>query len=832
MALERLPHIILTEPPAGEVFTSTGLRGPKKRIPIRERYSHSDFLSNKLRQAWEASEEEQAVAHVGRRGVYLEFRSDPDADLVTKSLEDMRSKKVRLLNVRKERELIGNEEKTTTYATVFLAHEKKNHFLAKIKEYAEKETEKGQFRNADLVNSIADIRKALLVDSFWQDPKNLIPTDEPEWCEAWLSSDSREVSERFDLLLNREHIESREGIVRFPERAVKVIHATQKQLERLTTLSDDIAEYRRAKDTAAFWTGMENREQAEWVADLLSRSHVDEDQNIAVCILDTGINNGHLLLQPVLDDEDCQTVNPDWGVHDHGTYGHGTLMAGLAAYGDLRKCLASKDVIRLRHCLESVKILPPPPDVNQPNLWGYVTSQGVSRAEIQSPQRKRVLCMAVTASDTRDHGRPTSWSGALDQLASGAEDDVRRLFIVCAGNLADIVSAVDYPNAQLHESAHDPAQAWNALTVGSYTEFDQITESSYEGYSPIAPKNGLSPFSTTSWTWEDEWPVKPEVVMDGGNMAHDGHGFVTECDDLSVLSTFWQPETSHFFPFNMTSASSAQAAWFAAQIQSLYPDFWPETIRALMVHSSDWTDKLKEQFLDDKSKTSYATLLRICGYGVPNLERALYSASNSLTIISQADLQPYDKKEEGNGFRTKEMHLYELPWPKEVLLDLPEGIEVQMRVTLSYYIEPGPGEIGWKDRYRYASHALRFDVNSPGESKGDFLKRINIAAREEDEGHPGTQSASDHWLIGKRGRDKGSMHSDIWQGNPAQLAASNCIAVYPIIGWWRERNHLGRWSRRTRYSLVISITTPEESVDVYTPVANQIGITVPIPVGI
>jgi hypothetical protein len=316
--------------------------------------------------------------------------------------------------------------------------------------------------------------------------------------------------------------------------------------------------------------------------------------------------------------------------------------------------------------------------------------------------------------------------------------------------------------------------------------------------------------------------------MDGGNMAHDGQGFVTECDDPSLLSTFWQPGTSHFFPFNMTSASCAQAAWFAAQIQSVYPEFWPETIRALMVHSSDWTDKLKEQFLRDRSKTSHATLLRICGYGVPNLERALYSASNSLTIISQADLQPYDKKEAGNGFKTKEMHFYELPWPREVLLDLPQDIEVQMRITLSYFIEPGPGEIGWKDRYRYPSHALRFDVNSPGESKSDFVKRINTAARDADEGRPGTQSASDHWVIGTRGRDKGSIHSDIWQGTPAQLAASNGIAVFPIIGWWRERSHLGRWNRRTRYSLVISITTPEENVDVYTPVANQIGISVPI----
>jgi hypothetical protein len=176
------------------------------------------------------------------------------------------------------------------------------------------------------------------------------------------------------------------------------------------------------------------------------------------------------------------------------------------------------------------------------------------------------------------------------------------------------------------------------------------------------------------------------------------------------------------------------------------------------------------------------------------------------------------------------MHLYELPWPKEVLQDLPPEIEVRMRVTLSYFIEPGPGEIGWKDRYRYASHALRFDVKSPSEETEEFVRRINVASRTEEEGHPGTQSASDHWVIGSKGRDRGSIHSDIWKGSAAELAASGVIVVYPIIGWWRERPHLGKFDSRARYSLIVSISTPSEEVDIYTPVANIVGITLPIAV--
>jgi hypothetical protein len=833
MASERYQHIVIKNPPEVNIFTTTKSGRDKKRIPDRDRESHSAYLKRILKKAWMDAEGEQAVLHHTREGVYLEFESDPGFDLVTKSLENMQSKKIRLLNVRTvpkkvvDSETGYEEEKIITYATVYVAHEKKGYFLKKIQQYADEKNENGKPRNEPLVNSIASIRKALLVDSFWQDTQNLVPADKPEWCEVWLRIDSPKVISRFEALLKEQGIKAKEGIIRFPERAVKVVHANFSQLERLTTISDDIAEYRRAKETSAFWSEMPPREQAEWVKDLLARSRVDLENDISVCILDTGVNNGHPLLSPLLQDEDCQAVDSAWGQHDHD--GHGTLMAGIAAYGELGKCLASGDSNNLRHCLESVKIVPQPPDQNKPDIWGFITSQGVSLAEIQAPFRKRIICMAITAADTRDRGRPSSWSGEIDQVTSGVSGDQRRLFIICTGNVEDPSDWLNYYSAQFTDSIHDPAQSWNALTVGAYTKLDQITDPSLSGYKPIAPRGGLSPFTTVSSTWENKWPIKPEIVMEGGNAAYDESGFSTQCDDLSPLSTFWKPTENYFHPFIMTSAASAQAAWFAAQIQSQYPEFWPETIRALMVHSAEWTDMLKDQFLDNETrKGPYAKLLRVCGYGVPSLERALYSASNSLTLISERELQPFDKKESGNGFRTKEMHLYDLPWPKDSLLALPDGMEVKMRITLSYFVEPGPGEVGWKDRYRYASHQLRFDVKSPSESVDEFMKRINKAVREEDEGSPGTQSASDYWLIGSNARNRGSIHSDIWSGNAAELAASNIIAIYPVIGWWRERHHLGKWNFRTRYSLIVSIHTPEETVDIYTPVANQVGIAVPV----
>lgn len=836
MAERFLPHLLLRTPPHTQAFTATSGGGQARAIPPRDnRQQHSNYLRRRLDEARLEAEHELTAYHATRTGIYLEFKGEPGYELVTKSLDDMRSGQIRLLNVRTEEETVQNLEtdepeiKATVYATVYVAKDQVDRFTQKLVEYAEKERDSGKPYHADFVNSIADLRKALLVESFWTDDRSVIPQERAEWCEVWLRGDDASILQNFEQLLQQQQIEVKPGFIHFPERMVKVIQANRSQLEQLTRLSDDIAEYRLAKDTAAFWIDLPNRDQADWVENLLGRLELVDDAQVSICILDTGVNNGHPLLAPLLHDDDCQSVRSAWQTHDHDK--HGTLMAGIAGYGNLMQCLQSNDPIQLVQRLESVKILPPSGQ-NDRNLWGHITARAISLAEIKAPGRSRIICMAVTARESREHGRPSSWSGELDQLASGAtdEDTLRRLLIVSAGN-CDIANAKNYPDAQLTDSVHDPAQAWNALTVGAYTELDTLVSPTLAGYQPVAPRGGLSPFSTTSLIWDDPWPIKPEIVMEGGNLALDGHNTAWECDDLSLLSTFYKPQEGYFTHFNMTSAATAQAAWLAAQIQAAYPDLWPETVRALMVHSAEWPETLKQQFCTSDAKSAIKRFLRICGYGVPNLDRALYSATNSLTLIAQAEIQPFDRGQSGN-YKTNEMHLHDLPWPTEALQNLPHHVEVQMRVTLSYFVEPGPGEIGWRDRYRYPSHGLRFDLNSPGESSAEFVRRINKAARDADEGRPATQSAADHWLIGSQARNKGSIHSDIWQGTAAELAASNQIAITPTIGWWRERAYLDKWNRQARYALVVSIVTPEQNVDLYTPVATQIGIPMTVPVSI
>ena len=325
-------------------------------------------------------------------------------------------------------------------------------------------------------------------------------------------------------------------------------------------------------------------------------------------------------------------------------------------------------------------------------------------------------------------------------------------------------------------------------------------------------------------TWDRQWPLKPDLVLEGGNVAKDALGAVWT-PDLSLLTTYHKTADALLTTANATSASTALATRMAAQVMAEYPSLWPETVRGLLVHSAAWTDRMRAQFLPaEPSKLDYLRLVRRCGFGEPDLERALWTLKNSLTLVLQETITPFQRGSSKQP-ALKELNVHDLPWPRETLEALLDTT-VEMKVTLSYFIEPNPSTRGVRSRYRYASHGLRFDVKRPTESPSKFRKRINVAAREEDEEAPDSpQDAS--WLLGPRGRHRGSLHCDIWRGKAADLASRETLAVYPSIGWWKSRPHLERVDKTARYALLVTLHVPDVEVDLYTEVANQIGVQVP-----
>ncbi len=775
-----------------------------------------------------ARQAQQAAGLEEGLGLQVEFESFPDIELAFESLAREASG-IELLNIR--------HEENRTQATVFVPDGKLEHFERLVRDYLERKRDSGGRArdNQRLIDAIRQIRAAGL-RALWTDDVAVFPEagEPPFWWEVWLPVRR---NRQATVAAFRERAEAQGMRVApadlvFPERTVLLTHASVEQMQRSILTLNSIAELRRAKETAEFFDSLPPEEQASWLDDLLGRTtYADPGDDVPrVCLLDTGVNRGHPLLIRALDSGDLHTVEPGWGADDG--HGHGTEMAGIALAGDLTPLLANSDPLSLGHRLESVKLLPDSgAGGGDPVHHGYLTVEAVARPEVTAPSRQRVFGMAVTARDDRDRGQPSAWSAAVDSLAADVDGygANRRLLVVSAGNIQDPKAWSESPSSNETDGIHDPAQAWNALTVGASTQLGRITEPDTADYTPVAPAGGLSPFSTTSLIWQSHWPLKPDVVLEGGNAAKDALSAVS-MPSLSLLTTHHRPADRLLTTTNATSASTALASRMAAQIMAIYPDLWPETIRALIVHSAEWSASMKSAFLPangNPSKKDYVQLVRRCGFGVPTLDRALWSVSNSLTMVIQEALHPF-QREGSKAPKLRDMHVHDLPWPREVLEDL-GATEVELRVTLSYFIEPNPSKRGVRSRYRYESHGLRFEVRRPHESLADFRTRIYAVARDSEEG---TLRDSDDplWLIGKQARHRGSLHADIWRGTAADLASRGSIAVCPALGWWKTRPKLERYNQAARYALVVSIRAPEIDVDLYTEIANQIGVPVAVEV--
>lgn len=792
--------------------------GGKDKYPIRNNPSkHAEKVLERLKSCVELINLKEPVEAIRKKdGFVLEFSGEAKKDFAIDRLENIR-KGIRILNVKIEDDVVK--------ASVYIPFRSEEHFIKKVQDFVTS-LDKKKPDNNNLIRSIEDVQPGKLESLWIGDTKN-IPTDDPVWCEIWLryeqnrfkNDKTEETKNEFFILCNELKIEINQRHIRFPEEIVCLIKANRTQLNNLLLNSDYIAEIRRAPKATSTFINLKSADKQILVNDLLKRTTFI-DTNATVCLLDTGLYSGHKLIAQAVRDQDVQSLNNSWGTGD--LKGHGTEMAGIVLYFDLKECLDGNKRYVIPHKIESVKILPPRGE-NPPELYGAITNDAVYMAERENPNAKRAVCMAVTApvNNTFD-GSPTSWSAAIDNITSGVDgNDEKRLFLVSAGNVQpDELRESNYPDANIIHSVEDPGQSWNALTVGAYSKDVSIENDNSNFYTPIAKNGDLSPFSSTSRSWSKKWPVKPEILFDGGNFAI-SDGDYANYSILPLLTTHRDTEHRLFSTIHGTSSATAQAAWMAAQLFAEYPGIWPETVRALLVHSARWTDNMITSFCFDQKKSGgIKNLLRICGYGIPDLDRARQCLRNSVNMIIEDEIQPFEKSK--GQIQMKDMHLHTLPWPAEVLEKL-AGDKVELRVTLSYFIEPGPGEKGWKDRYRYPSCGLRFELKNTNQSEVGFKKSINRKERGDDSKDKGDgSSCSERWFLGGDNRDVGSIHSDYIYDSAINLYNVNQIAIYPVIGWWRERDYLGKYNNKIRYSLIVSLYTQDDKVDFYTPIITEI----------
>jgi len=552
------------------------------------------------------------------------------------------------------------------------------------------------------------------------------------------------------------------------------------------------------------------------------------DDAPAVVLLDTGIATGHPLLREAI--LTATTVGPEIPSPED-THGHGTKMAGIALHRDIGAAI-ERGSVEATHWLQSSRLLIAPKygtaaDENY-EKWPILLERAVRAAEDADPiPRNRAFVLAVTRSmqdPPLDGIAPTLWSQSVDQLAFGQGNG--RLLIVAAGNARVekwLALAEEYPQLQLSEKIHQPAQASNALTVGAFTERVELPNDKDYAEARVVATNpgGISPYTSTGLAGS-EWPIKPDVVFEGGNLAISPGLTDASVPTLSGLTTSHRHmQGSPLGLMSMTSEASARVAHLAARIWRLEPKLRPETVRALIVQSASWTRAMVADFpgRDDR--------LQACGYGVPNERLASECAQGVATIVVEdtmpnAVVEEAPKKQAPKRATTKttepkirrKVKLYRLPLPESLLGDA--DLEVELRITLSYF--PEPNTFG---RRTYHGLDLKWDMQGPHESAEAFQRRINALLRPK--GKDGKRvkiekTKSFDWDIGIERRSRGTVQSDRWRGRMSELVGDKLIAIIPVLGWWDKRISLK--AQEMQFSVVVSVFGP----GVYAAIQPEVGI--------
>ena len=330
-------HIIVPGKPTAERYTPHGRKIdiPKPPAPA-SRPAHGKALKQALESVVVEAHQRRADAgmevHGAVPGLYVQFESRPGVPLKLSSLEDARQG-IELVAV-SYAQTEEAEPRRIERATVFVPEGKVKHFVTRFESYAKATPKtKGERRHEDMLDPVAALRLATL-RGLWTDATEVYPADqETIWWEVWLRRQDGSELARLMEFAGLKQLEVAARRLQFDDRIVTLVRSTAEQLSASLDLLNDLAEVRRAKETATVFADMAPDEQGEWVKELLARTTLPAAASPAVCVLDTGVTRGHPLLAASPAAADCHSCEPAWGVHDH--HGHGTEMAGLALYGDL-----------------------------------------------------------------------------------------------------------------------------------------------------------------------------------------------------------------------------------------------------------------------------------------------------------------------------------------------------------------------------------------------------------------------------------------------------------------------------------------------------------------
>ncbi len=382
-------------------------------------------------------------------------------------------------------------------------------------------------------------------------------------------------------------------------------------------------------------------------------------------VIDSGLN-----AHPLLDDIVVGSIGVPATLGTADEWGHGTRVAGIAAFGDLRAQLATPSLSRLsRLCSARV--------VNERGAFDdrrLVPSQ-MREAITTLNQRFGCRIFVSALADTRqvyDGSKVGAWAATLDELAR----ELNVLIIVAAGNRRPRSGTrldqgvTQYPHYLLEPENRlfEPAGALNVVTVGSLAHghgLDESLAADVRGLA-ITSSGEPSPFSRAGPGVGGA--IKPDLVDTGGTMIVDP--LTAQMRDGETLATAGVLTLHHRFVDQLfttrsgTSYSAPLVAAKAAQVLTRFPTASANLVRALLIGSA----RQDEATLQKLGPLGADAVKAVCGHGRIDTERAAFSDDARVVLYAEDELA------------VDHFAIYEVPCPEM----FQTGGRRSIQVTLAY----------------------------------------------------------------------------------------------------------------------------------------------------
>ena len=511
-----------------------------------------------------------------------------------------------------------------------------------------------------------------------------------------------------------------------------------------------------------------------------------------ILIVDSGILSNHPLFGTAIGDE-IAISTADGSIQEDSPaddVGHGTQVAGIALYGDIKKCIEN-GVFKPQLWIFSAKVM-----FRDEN--GYATYGETILLEHQIDKAVRSIvvsypnCKIINLSLGNTRERMSVGQRQQYNIASLIDDLIKELnviFVISTGNFDDRDVNDNYPDYLLDETSDrvkitDIASSALAITVGA--TYNQNLTNTILGVDTI----GYFPSPLTRVGLGYKGMIKPEFVENGG-------GGFDDTNDVITLNPSSDNRTRLFTLSCGTSLSTPKVAYDIGMLINSHPDWSNNLIKALLLSSSEIPNErptnLNMNIYD--SETSASNILKIYGYGIPDVDKALFSEGNRVVLIHQ------------NAIKLNHIHLYSIYLPDNLFSE--KGIK-KISVTLVY----NPPTSKKRNDYLGVTFETHLFKNKTPEELSQGYSRIQPEHADENIVPPNLKNSEIHLHPGTKLRKKG-VHQ---KGMVEYKSKPNINIDYPLVlavicqdRWVKDDSYL------QDYSVIVTIEH-SANIDIY----NQI----------